>query len=53
MEGRGVANADLFSGRIQRCQGKRILQHNDPGFHGLMGFGGQLLAVVGELLAAA
>ena len=51
MEGRGVANADLFSGRIQRCQRKRIFQYNNPGLHGLMGVGGHLLAVVGELLA--
>lgn len=47
----GVANADLFSSGIQRRQRKRVLKHNDPGFYGLVGVGGQLLGVVGELPA--
>ena len=51
-EGCCVANANLFSSGIQRRQRKRVFQHNNPRFHGLVGVGGQLLGVVGELPAA-
>ena len=47
-----MANANLFSSGIQRRQRKRVFRHNNPRFHGLVGVGGQLLGVVGELPAA-